>query len=47
MRDMKDTVTILRALAAHNPFSLDTNNNLRNITNAITAARNYINADTA
>ena len=47
MRDMKDTVTILRALAAHNPFSLDTNNNLRNITNAVTADSNYINADTA
>ena len=47
IRDVKDTVTILKALAAHNPFSLDTNNNLRNITNAVTADSNYINADTA
>ena len=47
MRDMKDTVTILRALAVHDPFSLDTNNNLRNITNGVTADSNYINADTA
>ena len=46
-RDMKDIATILRALAAHDPFSLDTNNNLRNITNAVTADSNYINADTA
>ena len=43
---MKDAVTILRALAAHNPFPLDTNNNLRNIMNAVTADSN-INADTA
>ena len=43
---MKDTVSILRALAAHNPFSLDTNNNLRNIMSAVTADSN-INADTA
>ena len=39
-RDMKDTVTILRALATHNPFSLDTDNNLRN-------ADSNVNADTA
>ena len=45
MRDMKDTVTILRELAAHNPFSLDTN--LRKITNPVTADSNYINADIA
>ena len=31
IRDLKDTVTTLRALAAQNPFSLDTNNYLRNI----------------
>ena len=37
IRDMKDTVTILRALAAHNPFSLDTNNNLGNIMNGVKA----------
>ena len=46
MTDMKDTVTILRALAAHNPFSLDTNNNLRNIMNGVNADSNA-NADTA
>ncbi|XP_068675446.1 uncharacterized protein [Montipora foliosa] len=46
IRDMKDTVTILRALAAHNPFSLDTNNNLRNIMNGVNADSNA-NADTA
>ena len=39
--DMKDTVTILRALAAHN-----TNNNLRNIMNCVYADSNA-NADTA
>ena len=46
IRDMKDTVTILRALAAHNPFSLDTNNNLRNIMNGVNADSSA-NADTA
>ena len=46
IRDMKDTVTILRTLAAHNPFSLDTNNNLRNIMNGVNADSNA-NADTA
>ena len=46
MRDMKDTVAILRALAAHNPFSLDTNNNLRNIMNGVNADSN-VNAETA
>ena len=45
IRDMKDTVTILRALAVHNPFSLDTNNNLRNIMNGVNADSNA-NADT-
>ena len=42
---MKDTGTILRAPAVRNPFSLDTNNNLRNIMNAVTADSNF-NADT-
>ena len=42
---MKDTVTIIRALAAHKPFSLYTNNNLRHIVNDVTADSN-INADT-
>ena len=46
IRDVKDTVTILSALAAHNPFSLDTNNNLRNIMNGVNANSN-VNADTA
>ena len=46
IRDMKDTVTILRALAAHNPFSLDTDDNLRNIMNGVNAHSNA-NADTA
>ena len=46
IRDMKDTVTILRALAAHYPFSLDTNNNLRNIMNGVNADSNAT-ADTA
>ena len=46
IRDMKDTVTILRALAAHNPFSLDFNNNLRNIMNGVNADSS-VNADTA
>ena len=46
IRDMKDTVTILRALAAHNPFSLDSNNNLRNIMNGVNADSS-VNADTA
>jgi len=45
IRDMKDTVAILRALAAHNPFSLDTNNNLGNIMNGVNAESNS-NADT-
>ena len=43
---MKGTVTILRALATHKPFSLDTNNNLRNILNGVNADSN-VNADTA
>jgi len=46
IRDMKDTVTILRALAANNPLSLDTNNNLRNIMNGVNASSN-VNADRA
>ena len=46
IRDMKDTVTILRALPAHNPFSLDFNNNLRNIMNGVNADSS-VNADTA
>ena len=46
IRDMKDTVTILGALAAHNPFSLDINNDLRNIMNGVNADSN-VNADTA
>ena len=37
---MKDTVTILRALATHNPFPLDTVNKLRNIMNRVNADRN-------
>ena len=45
-RDVKDRVTILRALATHNPFSLDTDNNLRNIMNGVNSNRS-INADTA
>lgn len=45
-RDMKDTVTILRALATHNPFSLDTDSNLINIMNGVNADSND-NADTA
>ena len=45
-RDMKDTVTILKALATHNPFSLDTDSNLRNIMNGVNADSN-VNADTA
>ena len=45
-RDMKDTVTILRALATHNPFSLDTDSNLKNIMNGVNADSN-VNADTA
>ena len=46
-RDMKDTVimTILRALATHNPFSLDTDGHLRNIMNGVNADSN-VNADT-
>ena len=32
---MKDTGTILKALAAHSPFSLETKNNLRNILNGV------------
>ena len=43
---MKDTVKILRALTANNPFSLDTNNNLRNIINGVSADSN-VNTDTA
>ena len=43
---MKDTVTIPKALATHNPFPLDTGNNLRNIMNRVNADRN-VNADTA
>ena len=39
-------MTILRVLAAHNPFSLDTNNNLRNILNCVNA-NSSVNADTA
>ena len=46
IRDMKDTVTILRALVAHNPFSLDTDNKLRNIMNGVNADSNA-NADTS
>ena len=46
IRDMKDIVTILRAQAAHNPFALDTNNNLRNIMNGVNADSNA-NADTS
>ena len=34
-RNIKDTVIILRALATHNPFSLDTGKNLRNIMNGV------------
>ena len=45
IRDMKDTATIHRALASQNPFSLDTNNDIRNIITAVTADSN-INADT-
>ena len=45
-RDMKDTVTILMALATHNPFSLDTDSNLINIMNGVNADSND-NADTA
>ena len=45
-RDMKDTVTILRALTAHNPFSLGTNNKLRKIMNGVNAD-SHVNADTA
>ena len=45
IRDMKDTVTILRALVAHNPFSLDTDNNLGHIMNGVNADSNS-NADT-
>ena len=45
-RDMKDTVTILSGLATHNPFSLDGDNNLRNIMNGVNADNN-VNADTA
>ena len=37
---MKGTVTILWVLAAHNPSSLDTYNNLRNILNGVNAASN-------
>ena len=44
--DMKDTVTILTALATHNPFYLDTDNNLRNTINGVNADSN-VNADTA
>ena len=35
IRNMKDTVIVLRALATHNPFSLDTGKNLRNIMNGV------------
>lgn len=45
-RDMKDTVTILRALATHNPFSLYTDSNRINIMNGVNTDRN-VNADTA
>ena len=45
-RDMKDTVTILSGLAAHNPFSLDGDNNLRNIMNGVNTDNN-VKADTA
>jgi len=43
---MKDTVTTLSGLATHNPFSLDGDNNLRNIMNGVDADNN-VNADTA
>ena len=42
---MKGTGTILEALAGHSPFSLDTNNNLRNILNGVNADSN-VNPDT-
>ena len=43
---MEDTVTILSGLATHNPFSLDGDNNLKNIMNGVNADNN-VNPDTA
>ena len=37
---MKGTGTILKAQASHSPFSLDTNNNLRNVLNGVNADSN-------
>ena len=45
-RDIKDTVTTLSGLAAHNSFSLNGDSNLRNIMNGVNADNN-VNADTA
>lgn len=45
-RNIKDTVIILRALATHNPFSLDTGKNLRNIMNGVNIDSS-VNADTS
>ena len=45
-RDMKQTVTILSALATRNLFSLDTDNNLGNNKNSVNADKN-VNPDTA
>ena len=45
-RDMKQTVTILSALATRNLFSLDTDNNLGNNKNSVNADSN-VNPDTA
>lgn len=45
-RVMKDTVTILRALATLNPFPLDTDKDLRNAISGVNADSNA-NADTA
>ena len=45
-RDMKDTITVLRALAAVNPFAPDCDDNLKNIMNGVNADSN-VNADLA
>ena len=43
-RNMKDTITVLRALAAVNPFTPDCDDSLKNIMNGVNADSN-VNAD--
>ena len=39
-RDIKDTITVLRALAAINPFAPDCDDSLKNIMNGVNADSN-------